>query len=142
MKSFDELEKSYKIKQTEYKNNIKLENNKFIRLLKWLWFYITYPFIWIWVNVRDIKTLIIFIIVFVVVSSEVWIPYLLGFIFWGNESLRITMFSVGSACLLFWNVVPCTPFLGICIVITIAIKTIINKLKTIKGGKYNEKKDN
>lgn len=132
MKKFDELDKSYKEKQKIWKISIRLDTNKVRRFFKWVVFYAIYPFTWLWVNIRDFKTFIIFGIVFLVVSSEVWIPYLLGAIFYSNVAFRITMFSVGSACLLFWNVIPCTPFLGICIGITIGIKALFNKIKLSK----------
>ena len=91
----------------------------------------TFPFIWIWINVRDWRTAVIFAIVFLLVSSEVWVPYLLGVIFWANEPIKIAMFSFGSACWLFW-LGPGTPFLVICIVLTIAIKSLFNKIKNNK----------
>lgn len=57
-------------------------------------------------------------------SSEVWVPYLLGWILHNNWLL-----GVGTACWLFW-LGPGTPFMVICIMATIAIKGIFNK-KTI-----------
>lgn len=137
MKKFDELEKSYKEGQTLKKTAIRLEVNKFKRFWKWVWFYATYPFLWVWVNIRDIRTFIIFIIVFLVVSIEVWLPYLLGLIFWNNEPFRLTMFGVASACWLFW-LGPFTPFLPLCIVITIGIKGLFNKHSEKKENKRKE----
>ena len=121
------LEK-YKQLQNERKEKIKQEQSKPKRLLKWLWYFISFPFVWIFYNIRDWRTALIFIIVFLVVSSEVWLPYLLGIIFYSNETFRITMFSVASACWLFW-LGPGTPFLVIVISLTIAIKTLFNKIK-------------
>lgn len=131
IKSFDELDKSYKEKQKIWKISIRLDTNKVRRFFKWIVFYAIYPFTWLWVNIRDFKTFIIFAIVFLVVSSEVWIPYLLGAVFWNNTAFRITMFSVGSACWLFW-LGPFTPFLPLCIGITIGIKALLNKIKLSK----------
>lgn len=131
IKSFDELDKSYKEKQKIWKISIRLDTNKVRRFFKWIVFYAIYPFTWLWVNIRDFKTFIIFAIVFLVVSSEVWIPYLLGAVFWNDTTFRITMFSVGSACWLFW-LGPFTPFLPLCIGITIGIKALLNKIKLSK----------
>lgn len=58
---------------------------------------------------------------------------MIGFICWDNEPLRISMMSVGSACWLFWAG-PGTPFLVICIVITIGVKGLFNKVKEKKHG--------
>lgn len=128
------LEEQYKKKQLEWKTHIKLESNKFKRFWKWVWYLIAFPFVWLFYNIRDWRTAIVFVIVFLIVSSEVWIPYLIGVIFWANEPLRISMFSIGSACWLFW-LGPGTPFLVICISLTIAIKGLFNKIKEKRAKK-------
>lgn len=128
------LEEQYKKKQLEWKTHIRLESNKFKRFWKWVWYLIAFPFVWLFYNIRDWRTAIIFIIVFLIVSSEVWIPYLIGVIFWANEPLRISMFSIGSACWLFW-LGPGTPFMVICIGLTIAIKGLFNKIKEKRAKK-------
>lgn len=124
------LEK-YEHLQDERKAKIRLEPSKFKRFWKWIWFWVSFPWIWTFYNIRDWKTFIIFLVVFLVVSSEVWVPYLLGCICWSNEPFRITMFSVASACWLFW-LGPGTPFMVIVITITIAIKSIFNKVSRKK----------
>ena len=131
MKAFKELETEYKNKQQIEKEKIKQESNKFKRALKWIIYFAVFPFKWIWVNIRDYRTAIIFVIVFILVSSEVWVPYLLSFVFWNNETIRVSMLSVASACWLFW-LSPGTPFLVICIGLTIGIKTLFNRLKSKK----------
>ena len=128
------LEEQYKKKQLEWKTHIRLESNKFKRFWKWVWYLIAFPFVWLFYNIRDWRTAIIFVIVFLIVSSEVWIPYLIGVIFWANEPLKISMFSIGSACWLFW-LGPGTPFLVICISLTIAIKGLFNKIKEKRAKK-------
>lgn len=69
------LEEQYKKKQLEWKTHIKLESNKFKRFWKWVWYLIAFPFVWLFYNIRDWRTAIIFVIVFLIVSSEVWIPF-------------------------------------------------------------------
>lgn len=59
---------------------------------------------------------------------------LIGVIFWANEPLKISMFSIGSACWLFW-LGPGTPFMVICIGLTIAIKGLFNKIKEKRAKK-------
>lgn len=136
MKAFKELEDTYKAKQEEEKTKIRQEPNKHKRFWKWVWYYIIFPFKWVWVNIRDWRTALIFGITFLVVSSEVWVPYLIGFICYSNETLRNTMFGVGSACRLFW-LGPGTPFMIIVIGITIGVKGIFNKIKERKYEKDN-----
>lgn len=125
------LEK-YNALQDERKAKIRQENSKCKRVWKWIWFWLSFPWVWVFYNIRDWRTAIIFGIVFLVVSSEVWLPYLIGVICWSNEPLRITMFSVASACWLFW-LGPGTPFMVIVISITIGIKQLLN---------HHEKKTN
>lgn len=129
------ITEQYENKQKEWKSKIR-EKTKH-RWIHWLWYLIAFPFVWIFYNIRDWRTAIIFVIVFLVVSSEVWIPYLIGVIFWANEPLRISMFSVGSACWLFW-LGPFTPFLPLCMFLTIGIKALFDKITKRRKNK-NEK---
>ena len=76
-----------------------------------------------WVNIRDWRTAIIFVATVIVVSSEVWVMYLL-YLITGNE----WYLGIGSACWLFW-LGPGTPFMVICIGITMGIKALINKIR-------------
>ncbi len=135
MKPFKEVEEKFKNSQNEWKTRIRQEPSKAKRFWKWVWYLCAFPFLWIWVNIRDWRTALIFIFVALIVSSEVWVPYLIAVICWGNEAIRISMLSVGSACWLFW-IGPGTPFLVICIGITIGIKALFNKIK------YRHKKVN
>lgn len=131
---FKQIEAQYKAKQEEEKAKIRQEQNKFKRFWKWVWYLISFPFKWIWVNIRDWRTALIFAIVVLVVGSEVWVPLLLGTIF-GNKWLL----GVAATCELFW-LGPGTPFMVICIVITIAIKGVFNKIKEKYDGPRKIKK--
>ena len=124
LKEAKRKEHEYHLLRITRKNFIKNSPHHFFKLL---WFYITYPFIWIWRNIKDWRTFLIFFIVFLIVSIEVWLPYLLGVITWGSDFSK-AMFAFGSACWLFW-LGPGTPFLSLCIVITIGIKSIFNKIR-------------
>ena len=71
---------------------------------------------WVWRECRDIKTLLLLLLVVAAGYSPVWGGYLLHALF-GWEWASI----MASACLLFWAG-PFTPFFPICIGITLAIK--------------------
>ena len=114
-------------KQLAYKVYIRFIPYKRIRIKHWFVYYITYPFVWLWYNIRDWRTFVIFVIVFLVMSSEVWVPYLISIITWGT-SLSKWMLGVASACWLFW-LGPFTPFIPLCVTITIFIKEIFNHVK-------------
>lgn len=125
-KSVKALQKEFELVQFLEKEKIKAEPKKGKRFFKWLWFLITFPFKWIFVNIRDWRTAVIFVIVFLAVSIEVWLPYLIGFITFGTD-FSAWCFGIGSACWLFW-LGPGTPFLVICIALTIGIKALLDKI--------------
>lgn len=132
--AFKDLEQQYKKKQLAWKTRIRMKPTKWKRFWSWVWYLIAFPWVWIATNIRDWHTALIFVLVFITLSIEVWLPYLLALIFWNNEPWRIGFLSFGSACWLFWAG-PGTPFLLICIFITIGIKAVFNKIKDRKSNK-------
>lgn len=80
-------------------------------------------------QLKDKTNLIIFFIVFAVLSSEVWVPYLIAIIT-GNK----WWWAVGSACWAFW-LAPFTPFLPLCLFVTFCVRKIYDKIKNNKGEK-------
>ncbi|MCQ2772240.1 MAG: hypothetical protein MJ238_03075 [Bacilli bacterium] len=111
------------------KSEIKNEPSSVKRFFMWCWYLTTWPFRWAWMEIHDITFFIIFIVVFLVVSSSVWGGYLLGFIIWGNETARNWCFGIASASWLFW-LGPFTPFTQIVIFISIGIKAVVDLIRT------------
>lgn len=126
----------YNESQTAEKLKIKAIPQRKKRFLAWLKYILLFPFKWLWVNLRDWKTLVIFATTFLILSSEVWVFYLLSLINIGSEFSAWAL-GIASACWLFW-LGPGTPFLPLCIVITIGIKELFNKRKLRKEVKNNE----
>lgn len=122
-----ELEKQFELINKVRLGFIKNDPNKKRRFWRLLWHYISFPFVWIWYNIRDWRTFLIFAIVCLVISVEVWLPYLLGVITWGTDFSK-WCFGIGSTLWLWW-LLPGTPFLPLCIGITIGVKAIFNKIK-------------
>lgn len=120
-KKTNKILEDYNKQQLAWKTHIRLEPSKKKKFWMWIWYFIAFPFVWIWANIRDWRTALIFGIVFLVLSSEVWVPYLIGIILHNAWFL-----SVGTACWLFW-LGPGTPFLVIVITVTIFIKSLFNK---------------
>ena len=118
-----ELEEKYQVQRSIEKTRIRLEKRKSLRILKWAWYYISYPFKWIWLNIRDPTTLLIFVLIVLAVSCEVWIPALLALILDQDY-----LWGVAAACWGFW-LLPGTPFLPLCILLTMAIKSLYNKIR-------------
>lgn len=129
MKAKD-LDKNFKLLNKVRVAFIKQEPNKTKRFFKLLGHYLSFPFIWMWNNLKDWRTFLIFGIVCAVISCEVWIPYLMGFITWGTD-FSAWCFGIASTMWLWW-LLPGTPFLPLCIAITIGIKALFNKIKTKK----------
>jgi hypothetical protein len=74
-------------------------------------------------NVKNIlkevwSCLWLFGIVCAVMSCEVWIPYIIGFV-----TNNAWWYGIGSACWLFW-LGPFTPFIPLCIAITLGLKKL------------------
>lgn len=133
-----ELEKEYKRKQLIWKTSIRLKPTRWKRFWSWVWYLIAFPFVWLFYNIRDWRTAVIFGIVVIVVSVEIWLPLLLAFITWGSDFSKI-MLGVAGTCELFW-LGPGTPFILICTFLTIAIKGIFNKIKNHKNKDIDKSK--
>ena len=67
--------------------------------------------------------LVLFAIVFVVLGTPVWLGYLLFFIFKWNWAM-----AMATGYLFFFNVIPCTPYIGICILVTLGLKKLYKLL--------------
>lgn len=72
---------------------------------------------------NDPSLIVIFALWFALVSSEVWVPYLIGVI-----TQDAYWFGIGSACWLFWAG-PGTPFLAIVLALTIVTKAAFDKIR-------------
>lgn len=85
---------------------------KFINLIKW-----------IWNECKDYRTLIIFIIVWLILMSPIFVGYILYFI--SDKAWHLTY---ANAWILFWAG-PFTPAIPLCLTVTFAVKKIIKKRK-------------
>ena len=122
MKKMNKVLEDYEKRQLAWKSMIRMDRDKGRRFWKWVWYYLAFPWVWTFYNIRDWRTGIIFALAFLVLSSEVWVPYLLGVIFQSSW-----LIGVGTACWLFW-LGPGTPFMVICIMTTMAVKGLFNKI--------------
>lgn len=133
MSKIKEKDKEYEEKKKERLQIIKQEPNKWKKFWKYVWFAFTFVWVWAWHELNDIRTLLIYLIVSAVVGSEVWVPVLFGIIFNKPEWI-----AFGSTMEAFW-LLPGTPFVAICLVITIGIKEIVFRRK--HGRKSNTTSD-
>ena len=85
-------------------------------------------------QLKDKTNIIIFIIVFLVLSCEVWVPVLLG-ILTGNE----WWYGIAATCWAFW-LAPFTPFLPLCFALTFAVRKVFDAIKNRKNNKILKEK--
>lgn len=85
----------------------------------------------VFAQLKDRTNIIIFISVFLVLSSEVWVPFLLGII-----TGKAWWYGIAATCWGFW-LAPFTPFLPLCIAITFGVRTLVD---AIRKRKQNRKK--
>lgn len=84
-------------------------------------------------QLKDKTNIVIFIVVFLVLSSEVWVPILLGII-----TQNAWWYGIGAICWAFW-LAPFTPFLPICLGLTFAVRKAYDVLK--KRSKKSKQSD-
>ena len=125
----EDLENKLKADKQSKLASIKTEPNRFKRFWKYVWFWLTFTWKWVWSELKDWRTFIIFILVMLVIGVEVWLPLILGLMFDNSYLVGVAM-----TCEAFW-LLPGTPFVPLCIVITIAIKKLIRR---IRRGKTNK----
>ena len=83
-------------------------------------------FKWIWTQLKDWHNLVILWVVFLVMTSPIWVCGILGLI---NNSA--VLLGIAGGYLAFW-LGPATPFWPLCIAITLLIRKVIEKINNKK----------
>ena len=135
MSFFKDLEKKYNEKQNTWKMKIRLIPNRFKRFWNWVWYFIAFPFVWLFYNIRDWRSLVCVIISFLLWSSSVWLFYLLAFITGWNTTTGKWFFGIGSAVWVWWLSPVGSPFILLVTFTAIAMKMLFNKIKSIRKKK-------
>lgn len=130
MKSYKDVEKELNDYKVSKKAFIKSKYTGFKRIIHLLWFNFIYVWKWLFTQFRDWHFIITFFIVMAVVGIEVWLPLVLGLIFKGTPFGAKCLY-VSGICEAFW-LAPLTPFIPLCIVITMSIQEIKIKAKRKK----------
>jgi len=116
------------LKKTSRRNKwekyfIRQEPNKFKKILKFIWYYTKFPFILVWDNRKDPIMIISLISSFIILSSEVWLSAILGFISWGTDFSK-WCFGIAGACWAFW-MGPFTPFTALAVGFAFVIRKFL-----------------
>ena len=137
--TFKELEKTYKEKQTNWKMKIRLKPKRSQRFWGWVGYFVAFPFVWLFYNIRDWRTAICIVISFLLWSSSVWIFYLLALITGWTTSIAKWFIGIGSAVWVWWVSPVGSPFILLVTFTAIGMKMLFNKIKDILLRKKNKK---
>lgn len=124
-----ELQLRFKTRCALERSRIRKEPNRFKRLLKYIWYWFLFPWKWAFVNIRDWRTLVIFLIVLAVYSGSVWGWYLGALLCgWTSTEAGVWLIGIGSAVWAWWLSPLGSPFILLCVCSTIGIKALFNKI--------------
>ena len=137
--TFKELESDYKKRQLAWKVHIRMKPTKAKRCWAWVWYLIAFPWVWLFYNIRDWRSVLCIIISFLLWSSSVWLFYLLGFIFYYSETIRTSMFAIGSAVWVWWVSPVGSPFILLVTMTSIGMKALLNKINNKKSDNSHKK---
>lgn len=136
-----DLEKEYKAQANKRKDKIKQDPSKFRRFWKWVWYFIAFPWIWLFYNIRDWRSAVCIIISTLLWSASVWIWYALA-IFTGWTTSTAKWFAgIGTAVWIWWASPVGSPFILLVTFTAIGMKALWNKLRERKSHrkqKYEE----
>lgn len=130
--NFKELEQTYKNKQDAWKSKIRMKPTKAKRFWSWVWYFIAFPFVWLFYNIRDWRTAICIVISFLLWSSSVWIFYLLAFITGWSTPAAKWFLGIGSAVWIWWVSPVGSPFILLVTFTAIGMKMLFNKIKSAR----------
>ena len=133
-----ELEQEYRKRQLAWKVHIRTKPTKWKRFWAWVWYLIAFPFVWLFYNIRDWRSLICIIVSFLLWSSSVWIWYVLALCSGWTTTAAKWFIGIGSAVWIWWASPVGSPFILLVTFTSIGIKAIFNK---IKHRKNNEKEN-
>lgn len=131
-----ELENQYNEQAERRKEKIRQEPSKFKRFWKWVWYLICFPWVWLFYNCRDWRSLVCVIISFALWSASVWIWYVLALCSGWETDFAKWCLGIGSAVWIWWLSPVGSPFILLVTLTSIGIKATFNK---IKGRKKREK---
>ncbi|MBE6597196.1 MAG: hypothetical protein E7641_05945 [Ruminococcaceae bacterium] len=88
---------------------------------------------WLWMECKDWRTLVLFVLICLFLSTPIWLGYIIGFLFKWEWA-----FWVAS---LIWGIwmLPGAPFFALAVSITLAIKKLYERSQEKKAERKNKK---
>lgn len=134
-KKLSKLEQEYNAQANIRKDKIRQETSKFKRFWKWIWYFISFPFVWLFYNIRDWRSAICVVIAFLLWSVSVWGFYLAAIICGWSTPAAKWLIAIGSAVWGWWLSPAGSPFILIVTMTSIGLKAIWNKIRNFRNEK-------
>ena len=127
----------YRKSLDDEKRSISSEPRRWKRFRLRVWLVVAWPWKWLWMACHDWRMVLIYVGWMAVVGCEVWVPLVIAWLT-TDSSLRAWMLSIAGTCEAFW-LGPFTPFMPLCIALTIGTKALIDKAVERKSRKERGK---
>ena len=124
--TISKLDKEYKALAEKRKNKIRETKSRFKRFWKWVWYFISFPFVWLFYNIRDFRSAICVLISFLLWSSSVWVFYLLAILTGWNTTTGQWFIGIGTGVWAWWLSPLGSPFILIVVATSIGLKALLN----------------
>lgn len=121
-----EAYKKYQDSLANEKAIIREDPKKSHRFWKCIWLAVKWPWQWLWMACHDPLMIVIFLGWMAILGCEVWVPLLIAWLN-PNTALASSMYAVAATCEAFW-LGPFTPFMPLCIALTIGTKAVLDKI--------------
>ena len=136
MKSVNELQREYDAQANARKGKIRQEPSKWKRFWKWVWYLMSFPFVWLFYNIRDWRSAVCIAVSFTLWSASVWGFYLAAAICgWTSTDAGKWLIGIGSAVWAWWVSPIGSPFILLVTFTAIGMKAAFNRMK---GKDYEE----
>lgn len=136
-----DLDKDYKKKQLAWKTHIRMKSTKWKRFWAWVWYFLTFAFVWLFYNIRDWRSAICVFISLMLWSSSVWIWYALAIFTGVNTNTAKWFAGIGTAVWIWWASPVGSPFILLVTFTAIGLKGILNKIREKKSRKNKTAKN-
>lgn len=129
MSYLKDLEKKYNEQANKRKMKIRLTPSRFKRFWMWVWYFIAFPFVWLFYNIRDWRSAICVIISFLLWSSSVWAFYLAALLCGWNTNAEKWLIGIGSGVWIWWMSPMGSPFILLVTMTAIGMKMLFDLIK-------------
>lgn len=132
-----QLEEQYNDLANKRKDKIRTTSNKFKRFWKWVWYFISFPFVWLFFNIRDWRSFVCVLVSFLLWSASVWVFFVLAIITGWQTDIGKWFYGIGLGVWAWWLSPLGSPFILLVTLTSIGIKSLFNIISRKKTTKPN-----